>query len=457
MNLTDLLDRTAFSLGELSISIGNLLLALLLTAGLIGMQRLLVRKVIPRFPNLGARSRRRLIRNINYSLLAILLLGLVLTTGLELTLETIIDQNNGDQPAPDLDANLSVSALVQSLLIWQIARLTVVLFGFLISGKRDRDKKNQQSPIGTYQRPREAHRRNLHTNFVGFIYSLAVQLIINLLQINFTLFEVPIQDKPNVLVRLGDVIYVVLVFWISRLLIWFSIEFFLRRFYENQRINQGSRYAINQLFQYVIYFIALLIMLRIVGVDITLIAGGAAALLLGVGIGLQQTFNDFFSGILLLFERSVEVGDVVEIGDLVGRVQRIGLRTSLVLTRDNRTVIVPNSNLVISQVNNWSHNDEIARFYVNVGVAYGSDTELVRRLLLEAIEDDDKILKFPRPFVRFVNFGNSSLDFEVHFYSRELMRILDVQSDVRFKIDRLFRENEVTIPFPQRDVWIKQK
>jgi small-conductance mechanosensitive channel len=179
------------------------------------------------------------------------------------------------------------------------------------------------------------------------------------------------------------------------------------------------------------------------------------ALLVGVGIGLQQTFNDFFSGILLLFERSIEIGDWVEIDGLVGKVMRIGLRTSIVQTRDNRSVIVPNSKLVVNNVTSWSHGDDVARFDVAVGVAYGSDTELVKNLLLRAAAEQPKVMENPAPFVRMVQFGNSSLDFEIHFWTDEFMFIEDLKSDIRFSIDRLFRENKVVIPFPQSDIWIK--
>ena len=173
-------------------------------------------------------------------------------------------------------------------------------------------------------------------------------------------------------------------------------------------------------------------------------------------MGLQQTFNDLFSGILLLFERTVEVGDVVEIDGDIGNVKQIGLRTSLIETRDNVTLIIPNSKLVMDGIINWTHYDSKVRFKIPVGVAYGTDTEKVRELLLQAA-DHPRILDRPASSVRFVNFGDSSLDFELLFYSTNFTGINDVKSDIRFEIDRLFRENAIEIPFPQRDVWIKKE
>ena len=153
----------------------------------------------------------------------------------------------------------------------------------------------------------------------------------------------------------------------------------LYRYYKRSQIDLGSQYAINQLLKYVIYTMALLWAISSLGIEMTVLWVGAAALLVGFGLGLQQTFNDFFSGIVLLFERSVEVGHVLNIGGMIGTVKEIGLRTSLIETRDSITVVVPNSKLVTDNVVNWSHFDEKVRFSISVGVAYGSDTKLVKR------------------------------------------------------------------------------
>jgi small-conductance mechanosensitive channel len=140
---------------------------------------------------------------------------------------------------------------------------------------------------------------------------------------------------------------------------------------------------------------------------------------------------------------------------MIGTVQKIGLRTSLIETRESITVVVPNSKLVTDNVINWSHLDKKVKFIISVGVAYGSDTKLVKSILLKVAEEHPEVVEHPNPFVRFTNFGNSSLDFELHFFSRNFMRIEDVKSDLRFEIDNNFRENDVEIPFPQRVVWMK--
>jgi Small-conductance mechanosensitive channel len=206
----------------------------------------------------------------------------------------------------------------------------------------------------------------------------------------------------------------------------------------------------------VLYIFALFIAVENLGMKMTVIWGGAAALLVGVGLGLQQTFNDFFSGILLLFERSVQVGDVVNLDGMIATVKRIGLRTSLLETRESVSIIVPNSKLVTNNVINWSYYDQKARFWITVGVAYGSDTELVKKLLIESAKRQEAVLAYPKPLVRFVDFADSSLNFELHFWTTRFMYIEDLKSDIRFEVDKVFRANDIQIPFPQRDVWMRK-
>ncbi|MEM1122094.1 MAG: mechanosensitive ion channel domain-containing protein, partial [Bacteroidota bacterium] len=195
--------------------------------------------------------------------------------------------------------------------------------------------------------------------------------------------------------------------------------------------------------------------LHFLQINMTVLWGGLAALLVGVGLGLQQTFNDLFSGLVLLFERGIEVGEILEIDGEVGSLKKIGLRTSVIESRDNITIIVPNSKLVVSNVINWTHYDNKVRFRISVGVAYGSDTALVKKILLKTAKAHPNILKRPAPYVRFTDFGNSSLDFELLFFSKKFITIEDIKSDLRFEIDQKFREAGVTIPFPQRDIWIR--
>ena len=209
--------------------------------------------------------------------------------------------------------------------------------------------------------------------------------------------------------------------------------------------------------KYLVYILAVFLILETLGVRISVLLAGSAALLVGVGLALQDSFKDLVSGLILLGEGTVEVGDVVEVEGMVAKVMRIGLRTSRLETRDDTSIIVPNSKLVINNVSNWSHKETSNRFMVNVGVAYGTDVELVRELLLEVAGRHPDVLDQPAPSVQFIDFGESSLDFRLLFYSSRSFQIEFVKSDLRFAIVDIFEKNEIcVIPFPQRDIWIRK-
>jgi small-conductance mechanosensitive channel len=161
------------------------------------------------------------------------------------------------------------------------------------------------------------------------------------------------------------------------------------------------------------------------------------------------------SGILLLFEGTVTVGDVIELNNIIGKVEKISIRTSKIETRDRIVIIVPNSKLVSDNVINWSHNRAVTRFRIKVGVAYGSNVRLVMQLLEKAAEEHPDVVDNPAPKARFVNFGESSLDFELLFFSTKMFDIEFVKSEIRVDIDQKFRDNGVVIPFPQRDLHVK--
>jgi len=221
------------------------------------------------------------------------------------------------------------------------------------------------------------------------------------------------------------------------------------------RFDKGRGKALFQILNYTIIVISIIIGLDMIGVKITLLLAGSAALLVGVGLGLQQVFNDIVSGILLLFEGTVTIGDIIELNNIIGKVEKISIRTSKIETRDGIVIIVPNSKLVSDNVINWSHNRSVTRFRIKVGVAYGSDITLVMQLLKEAALEHPEVVRTPEPKARFIDFGESSLDFELLFYSKRMFDIEFVRSDIRVKIDQKFRENNITIPFPQRDLHFK--
>ncbi len=253
-------------------------------------------------------------------------------------------------------------------------------------------------------------------------------------------------------------ILTILILFLATVLVMRLLKRVLRARVKKKEFDSGRSHAILQILKYVIYIAIILISFEIVGIKITLLLAGSAALLVGLGLGLQQIFQDIMSGIAILFEGSLKVGDVVEIQDnLVGRVIEIGLRTSKLETRDNIVMVVPNSKFVSDIVINWSHIEKRTRFHIDVGVAYGSDVEKVSRVLLQCANVDEKVSSNPKPFVRFNDFGNSSLDFQLYFWTTETFQVEYIKSEIRYKIDAAFRASGIHIPFPQRDVHIKTK
>jgi len=229
----------------------------------------------------------------------------------------------------------------------------------------------------------------------------------------------------------------------------------LFRRYKGLHLDKGNTYALYQIIKYVVWVIAFGFILESVGIKVTILIAGSAALLVGVGLGLQQTFNDVISGIILLSEKSIRIQDVLEIDGDVVEIQEIGLRTSRGLNRNDISIIIPNSLITTNKVINWSHQKKKTRFKIAVGVAYGSNVDLVISILEESVLehpdfDDEKLVEG-----RFLNFGNSSLDFEVLFFSENVFRIEKVKSDIRKIINRKFSENHIVIPFPQMDLHFK--
>jgi small-conductance mechanosensitive channel len=237
------------------------------------------------------------------------------------------------------------------------------------------------------------------------------------------------------------------------------VRFIIRRYAKRKQLDAGSVHSMYLIFKYIIWVIAIVLILEASGMRISIILASAAALLVGIGLGLQQLFNDLASGIVLLIEQNVKIHDIVQIeghGEkMVGEVVHTGLRTSKVRTRDNIIVDIPNSMIVHNKLINWSQMEKKTRFHVDIGVAYGSDVQLVRKVLLDCASKHEDIAKDPAPRVRFENFGDSSLDFRVFFWTSNTFPVEFTKSDLRFDIYGALDKNGIKIPFPQRDVHIK--
>jgi small-conductance mechanosensitive channel len=228
----------------------------------------------------------------------------------------------------------------------------------------------------------------------------------------------------------------------------------LRRALKLKQIEEGRRFLIVRLIRTLIYLITFFMVIEVLGFNLTVIWAGSAALLVGVGIGLQGFFNDVISGFVLLFEGGVRVGDELEIdGDLV-KVKGIALRATRVETVDGNLVVMPNSKIAGNSVMNFSQGLTSTRISVCVGVAYGSDVKLVRQLLLDAMTAQAQIVKSPTPQVIFSEFGDSALHFEVRGWVHSPWNRMIIKSDIRYRIDKVFLTNKIKIPFPQRELYI---
>ncbi len=349
---------------------------------------------------------------------------------------------------------LNLSHIIAGLIVFMIARLLDWLISNVFIHKYYRKRDDEKNPSFLDEKEDE---EGIATSSVKYIfYTLAGIILLQVFNLDLSLFNNTINGR-NFEFKISNILSAVLVLLIARLIIWIFTKIILYNFYKTRNIEVGAQFAINQLIKYVIYLFAIIIALENLGINMTLIMGGAAALLVGIGLGLQQTFNDFISGLVLLFERSVSVGDILEVDGKVGTVKEIGMRSSILETRGNISLVVPNSKLVNEQVVNWTHYTSKVRFEIPIGVAYGTDTKLVKKTLLNIAKNNPYIIDYPAPFVRFNEFGDSALLFSLFFFSRNYIIIEDIKSDMRFEIDEAFRKEGINIPFPQREVWINPK
>lgn len=263
----------------------------------------------------------------------------------------------------------------------------------------------------------------------------------------------------NDLFEIGGIelkISTLIVFAIFIVVVSLVISLLKRVIYRSNRLSTSEKFSINKILRYAIILIAVIIGLRILGFDITVLLAGYAAVLVGLGFGLQNIFNDFISGIILLLDGSLKVDDIVEVNGRIYVVQEINFRTTTVLGRDENYVILPNSELTKNRVVNWTYNSKVSRFQVDIGVDYATDVIDIMETLKAVAKATPRVLDNPQPFVRFENFGESSLDFSVYFYTTEIFRAENIKSDMRVEIFKVLKAKGINIPFPQRVLRMKK-
>ncbi|MFK7757045.1 MAG: mechanosensitive ion channel family protein [Flavobacteriales bacterium] len=271
------------------------------------------------------------------------------------------------------------------------------------------------------------------------------------------ILKYPFIETAHVSVTLFSIFFIIVVFAIIHIILR-TVKFILTRLTSrNEDFDAAKIYTIVKLLKYVLYIIAIVLILDNLGVNINALVIGSAAFLAAIGLGLQTIFQDMVSGLVIFFEGIIHKGDILEVDGMVVQVEEINLRTSRVKNRDGNFVVVPNGKLTTNSLVNWSHQNILSRFSVTVGVAYGSDTELVKQLLIKSAESHPLTIRHKGFEVWFEEFGDSSLNFKLLFWARKSWTSETIKSDVRFAIDKAFRENNIQIPFPQRVVHMSKE
>jgi len=268
--------------------------------------------------------------------------------------------------------------------------------------------------------------------------------------LNFEIFHFGTDDHPFVL-TVGLLLFVILILLFTSL----TLKAFKR--FVTRKLEKQNKLKFDSVFSFLKYFIYIIVMLEAldgIGFNISAVFTASAALLVGVGLALQTFIQDILSGIFIFIDKTVHVGDIIEIESKVGRVEEIKLRTTRAVTIDNKVLIIPNHKYMSSSLYNWTQNGKLTRESIAVGVAYGSDTQLVKKLLVKAALSCSHVIPKPEPLVLFTNFGDSALDFELVFTIDDSFQGAIPKSEIRFEIDRLFKEHDISIPFPQREVTV---
>lgn len=268
------------------------------------------------------------------------------------------------------------------------------------------------------------------------------------------LMTTPIFTISNSKISLSSLVISLIIILISIKLAKYAGRL-LSRTLTQRGVDSGVRDSLEKFFRYTLIVIGILFAMDNLGISINSLAAVGAVLMVGIGFGLQNIAQNFISGLILLIERPIKVGDIVNVGSTSGKILDIRVRSTIIQTRDNATIIVPNSKFVSEEVTNESYLGEKIRYHIGLGVAYGSDVEKVKNVLCKAALSDPRVLKDPPPRALLVEFADSSLNFDLRFWSEDIWHIEQVSSDIRCTIGQLFHQEQIQIPFPQRDLNIK--
>ncbi|WP_046287492.1 mechanosensitive ion channel family protein [Zobellia galactanivorans] len=262
------------------------------------------------------------------------------------------------------------------------------------------------------------------------------------------------EGENTINITIGLLLLLSLAFFATGYILKWMRKLITRRMEEEDQLKFVSVF---KFIRYVVYLVVILLTMSSAGIDITLLLTASAALFVGLGLALQELFQDIIGGIFIIIDKSLHVGDIIEVDGKVGKVFEIKLRTTRAITRDDKVIIIPNHKFISDIIYNYTQNHKTTREQVRIGVAYGSDIQLVTKILKNIAEDQSGVLNSPKPFVIFEDFGDSALMFSLNFYITDSFSDPRIKSEIRYKIDAEFRKKAVSIPFPQRDIHIIQQ
>ena len=268
-----------------------------------------------------------------------------------------------------------------------------------------------------------------------------------------SLLNYTFQLSENIHISIKTMLVLIIAFFITSLLLKVARRLINKQLEEEDK---GKFKSIFSFLKYFIYLLVIIIALESSGIQVSVLLAGSAALLVGLGLGLQTLFQDIISGIFILLDKTLHVNDIIEIEGKVGRVFEIRLRTTRAVTVNGRVIIIPNHKFLTNSLYNWTQNGTSTVEAINIGVAYGSDVEKVKKVLIEVAQAHPKVLKSKKADVLFIDFGDSALLFKLIFTINDSFSQLKIKSDLRYEIDKKFRVNNIEIPFPQRDVHLIQ-
>lgn len=295
--------------------------------------------------------------------------------------------------------------------------------------------------------------------YILAFYIAILSFRINNEEVTFREFlEFDIIKSNKIKVNFSQIVFIAIVIFGARMLLNFLKLYYNRKFRGKADYNPSTEYVYIQISKYLIFITAFYLCIQELEINPSVFLGGSAAILVGLGLGLQDVFKDWFSGLILLFEGSLKIGDIIELQDskfkepIVAKILKINVRTTQIETRDGNVLLIPNAKLTQEYVENWSHGTDLSRFLIDVTVAYGSNTELVCTLLKQAALSHPKVNKTRPVQVRMKDFSERGLSLELIFWADQSWEASNYKSEIRFEIDRLFRQYRIEIPFPKRHI-----